>query len=281
MNQIQSLKRLALETLPASWVPPLAARVALLMDERELHLLQVLCRAGATSVDVGANLGIYTAILRRYSKDVVSVEPHAALATRLRHAFPADVRVIDAALSSARGRASIRVPVVEGREIDTRGSLEIAANAEFQTFSQQVNVLTLDLLELGAVGFIKIDVEGHEHDVVSGGMTLLRASRPRLLIELEERYRSGCVEQMAQQLKPIGYQGFFIFGRELTSIEEFEARRHQPLGRAKAVSSGRADEYVNNFIFLALEECGSIVPRLRQCLERLGAWTKLRHALEF
>jgi FkbM family methyltransferase len=281
MGQIQSLKRLALDTLPPSWVPPLAARMALLTDERELHLLDLLCRRGTTSVDVGANLGIYTELLRRYSADVVAVEPHPALASRLRRAFPAHVRVVEAALSAAPGRASIRVPVVEGREIDTRGSLEMAANAEFQTFSREVNVLTLDLLELGAVGFIKIDVEGHEHDVVSGGLNLLRASRPRLLIELEERHRAGCVEQMGQQLRRLGYRGFFVSSRELTRIDEFEARRHQPSGRAKAINGGRAAEYVNNFIFLAAEECGTILPRLQQCLERLGAWTKLRHALEF
>jgi len=281
MGQLQRLKRLALETLPAAWVPPVAARVALLLDELELHLLEVLCRREATSVDVGANLGIYTEILRRYSQDVVSVEPHPALARRLRCAFPTDVRVVDAALSAARGRASIRVPVVGGREIDTRGSLEVAANAGLQTFSREVNVLTLDDLELGAVGFIKIDVEGHEHDVVSGGASLLRASRPRLLIELEERHRAGCIEQMERQLSKMGYRGFFVSGRELTSIDKFEGRRHQPSGRAKAVTGGRPDEYVNNFIFLANEECGSIAPRLQQCLERLGGWTKLRHALEF
>lgn len=281
MAPVQKLKRLALEVLPAEWVPPVAARAALLLDEVELHLLRVLCRAGELSVDVGANLGIYTEILRQHSLGVVAVEPHPLLAQRLRRAFAARVRVVDAALSSAPGRARIRVPVVGGREVDTRGSLEADANPEFQTFSREVDLLTLDSLELGRVGFIKIDVEGHEQEVVAGGLELLRENRPRLLVELEERHRGGAVEQMERLLAPLGYRGFFVSGRQLCRLDEFEAHRHQASDRAKGVSAERSHAYINNFIFLDNEECGSIVPQLQQALERLGGWTKLRHALEF
>ena len=281
MARVQKLKRLALDVLPAAWIPPLAARAALLLDEIELHLLRVLCRADQPSVDVGANLGIYTQLLRQHSSRVIAVEPHPLLAQRLRRAFSAEVRVVDAALSSGPGRASIRVPMVAGREVDTRGSLERDANAEFQTFSREVEVSTLDLLELGRVGFIKIDVEGHELEVVGGGLELLRESRPRLLVELEERHRAGAVEQMKQRLAPVGYRGFFVLDRQLAPIEQFDAHRHQVRERAKYVSGGRSRAYINNFIFLANEECGSIAPQLQQALERLGGWTKLRHALEF
>ena len=203
MGQIHRLKRAALSILPAQWVPPVAARAALVLDEVELHLLEILCRRAGTSVDVGANLGIYTEILRRNSRAVVAVEPHPALAKHLRRAFRHGVRVVEAALSDAPAVTNIRIPVMHGREVDTRGSLELAAMGDFQTISRQVDVLTLDMLNIHDVGFIKIDVEGHEREVVDGGMRLLEARHPRLLIELEERHRSGSVEQMVGRLSPL------------------------------------------------------------------------------
>jgi FkbM family methyltransferase len=38
------------------------------------------------------------------------------------------------------------------------------------------------------VGFIKIDVEGHELAVINGATTLLTTQRPLLLIEIEARH---------------------------------------------------------------------------------------------
>jgi FkbM family methyltransferase len=280
MGHLQRLKRVALEVLPAPWVSSLAARTALLLNEVELHLLQVLSRREGASVDVGANLGIYTEILRHCSRQVVAVEPHPAMAQHLRRAFSRGVRVVEAALSDTPGRGSIRVPVIRGCQVDTRGSLQPVANVEFQTVCLEVEVLTLDSMDLDDVGFVKIDVEGHELEVVTGGSKLLRASRPRLLVELEERHRSGCVEQMVRKLEQFGYRGFFVYGHELANVAQYDPTRHQVLSRAKAVSGVGSRDYVNNFIFLADEECGDVLPRIRQCLERLGGWSKLRRALE-
>jgi FkbM family methyltransferase len=228
---------------------------------------------------VGANLGIYTQILRRYSRDVVAVEPNPELSQRLRRAFSEQVRVIEAALSSSPGRATIHVPVVRGREIDTRASLDPALHAGLSTRSLEVRMLTLDQLELRDVGFLKIDVEGHELEVVRGGLELLRASQPRLLIEIEERHNAGAIEQMLQLLSPLGYRGYFVAGSELVEIEHYDAQRHQPAAGAKRIGGGRSRRYINNFIFLAEHDRVLIPQRLRECLQRPGSWLRLRQVL--
>ena len=44
---------------------------------------------------------------------------------------------------------------------------------------------TLDSFQLTQVGFIKIDVEGHEEAVLRGGLATLKREMPNLMIEIE------------------------------------------------------------------------------------------------
>ena len=45
------------------------------------------------------------------------------------------------------------------------------------------------------VGFIKVDVEGHEEEVIDGGFRVIARDHPVLLIEIEERHRHGALPQ--------------------------------------------------------------------------------------
>ena len=51
----------------------------------------------------------------------------------------------------------------------------------------EVPMATLDSSYEGEVGFIKIDVEGHEQAVLDGAVQTIRRCRPRLLVEIDER----------------------------------------------------------------------------------------------
>ena len=52
----------------------------------------------------------------------------------------------------------------------------------------RVPLRTLDSYNLSNIGFIKIDVEGHELDVLRGAEVTLRRDQPNLLIEIENRH---------------------------------------------------------------------------------------------
>jgi hypothetical protein len=67
MRVLSRLRRLALAALPDRLVPPLAARAALWADEIELHLLDLLCDRSRPSIDVGANIGVYSYLMSRRS----------------------------------------------------------------------------------------------------------------------------------------------------------------------------------------------------------------------
>ena len=68
----------------------------------------------------------------------------------------------------------------------------------------EVPRITLDSLGQDAVGFIKIDVEGHEVDVLAGAREILRRDRPAILVEAEERHRQGA--------PPIGHRSSIAAG---------------------------------------------------------------------
>ena len=67
------------------------------------------------------------------------------------------------------------------------GSLESKTLADAEgTIEKHVQVRRLDEFGISKVDFIKIDVEGHELEVLKGGAATIEASRPILLIEIED-----------------------------------------------------------------------------------------------
>src|SRR5947209_3295951 len=79
----------------------------------------------------------------------------------------------------------------------------------------------------GNVGFIKIDVEGHEHSVLQGAQRTIERCRPRVLIEAEERHAPGSVRRIQAFFRRFGYRGYFVFHRQLAPIERFDPARMQ------------------------------------------------------
>jgi hypothetical protein len=73
-------------------------------------------------------------------------------------------------------------------------------------------------LGLGNVGFIKIDVEGHEQDVLTGLSGLLEASRPNILVEIGGAQRGGSLSEVRHLLGPLGYIGLRLNERGMVVV---------------------------------------------------------------
>ena len=70
---------------------------------KELGYVNALCDHSSVSVDIGANLGIYSYLMRQHSKSVIAFEPNPFYANVVRRALK-DVRVIEAAVSDREER---------------------------------------------------------------------------------------------------------------------------------------------------------------------------------
>lgn len=216
-------------------------------SEPEVALLPTLCRPGAIAIDVGANQGLYAYYMRPHAATVLAFEPLPQMQERLRTLFGGRVTVHPVALSDEDGECAIRLPRgnPSWATIDPRNSLALAGDTPLETI--RVATRRLDGYGLDGVGFIKIDVEGHEEAVLRGAARTIARDRPTLLVEIEERHNPGSIARVAALLAGWGYRGSFLAGGRLRPLPEFDLARDQPVGNVGV--SGKTGIYINNFIF--------------------------------
>jgi len=241
--------------------------------ERELRLLRHLCMRDRDAIDVGANVGTYIHFMKRHARRVYAFEPVPWLAEALVRKFAPRVVVRPIALSREAGTAVLRIPVVGGMRVTGLASLAGAAASGDGFEEIEVATRPLDEVFAGDVGFIKIDVEGHEEAVLDGAARTIARCRPRLLVEIEESRTPGALARIRAFLRRFNYRGYFLHGRAVWTVEAFDAETMQ---RAADIADFRAgavrmdfDRYVNNFLFLADEEAELLRARLESTLRRL------------
>lgn len=230
------------------------ARIQAQGPEPELRLAAALT-SGVQFVDVGANIGMFTAIaLDSGASSVIAVEPIPELASRLKGTFGNRIKVISGALSSEAGTATLTIPLLHGVRKATRASLESDTDSGVQV---QVSLTTLDSLDLQRDAMVKIDVEGHEPEVLRGARSTLEARTVRAwLIEAEERNRLGAVSNLVELMTDYRYIGWAVTPDTLIPVAEFDSEIHQSMDDQEAViaGSGRPRTYANNFCFVREED---------------------------
>ena len=131
-------------------------------DDAEFSILPDFVERRKLSLDVGGAGGTYTAMLIPLSKRVVVFEPIPSVASKLRTLFAGTslVSVEQVALSDTSGVVTMRVPT----DLYWRGTIEPGNRLRHSAAVDEITVTrrTIDEYALDNVGFVKIDVEGHE-----------------------------------------------------------------------------------------------------------------------
>lgn len=151
-------------------------------------------------LDVGANRGQSILSMRRLRPEaqIISFEPSPPIFRWLEARFRDEpgLRLANYGLSSSSSERPLYVPTYRGFTYDGLATFSRATAETFLSsrtlygFNPAHLVLdthlcrtrTLDSLKLSPT-FIKIDVEGCEHEVLEGGLKTLRACEPVLMIE--------------------------------------------------------------------------------------------------
>jgi FkbM family methyltransferase len=126
------------------------------------------------------------------------------------------LRIEEVAVSRKEGEATLRVPRIGSRLVVGRSTIEAEVLEKDQTGQLGILVRTIDLDALrqagmlGPVGFMKIDVEGHEHEVLYGAKRLLARDRPNLVLEAEQRHHKFPLADIFGLLAKADYVGSFI-----------------------------------------------------------------------
>jgi FkbM family methyltransferase len=245
--------------LPPSLAMPLIAHSERRWGEPELRLLPLLTSPIRVAIDVGAADGVYTYFLCRHAQECYAFEPNPSSASRLRQYLP-EVQLHACALSDHPGELELRVPSVAGLVLNGWGTVDVAntfASLPHHKIAHfRVPCAPLDSFQLLNVGFIKIDVEGHEISVLRGARETLRSCRPNLLVEAEDRHRAGAVADVCRFLAELNYRGWFLNEGLLLPIECL---------RASDVVTTR---YINNIIFIPVEQCAPGTELYEQLLRR-------------
>jgi FkbM family methyltransferase len=206
--------------------------------EKDLWLVPTFCSKDATAIDVGVNEGIYSRWMSKFARNVEGFECNPFLRNRLGKFLPHNVRLHQCALSSVNGTAVLRFDP-QNTGIGTIETLNKLDNNEGIRSIRQivVDVRRLDDFTIEKTSFIKIDVEGHEMEVLAGAAQLLSRDRPALLVEIEERHCPGNLVRLPAWMKALGYKTYGLDPRAqaLTPLEDIRC----------AAANGQ-----NNFWFL-------------------------------
>jgi FkbM family methyltransferase len=160
--------------------------------------LRAILEPGDTAIDVGANIGYFTAVMALAvgpAGRVLSFEPVPEIRDSLTRAIALNgfenVKVLDYALGSREGESEMSVdPRVAGSSSLVSAPLPPSIPPSPEAYRVSVKVRTLDgLLASGKVDahnvkLIKVDAEGSELDVLRGSMKLIESARPHVVFEL-------------------------------------------------------------------------------------------------
>ncbi|HWM11980.1 MAG TPA: FkbM family methyltransferase [Solirubrobacteraceae bacterium] len=240
--------------------PKLMLKRALSRDqwnEIEEELLPAVVDPARVAVDVGAHAGSYTVRLAEIAPKVFAFEPDTEMAALIERGTPGHVVVSSEAVSDTVGVKTFRVPVEAGHASVTLGSL--APLDTTSTIDREVKTTTLDRLADEDIGFVKIDVEGHEAEVLAGGRELLRRRRPVFLLEAND---AADVSRLVEFFANEDYAGFFVHPDGGTAlIEELTPELQDRAELSKPVTR-REMRFVNNFFYAPRGEADELRRRL-------------------
>lgn len=205
---INSLKRLAgklplttQQYLKRTYFALQIRRGTFTTDEMEFQLLSDWISSGDWALDVGANIGHYSARLSNLvgpQGRVIAFEPIpetfellAANVARFQHS---NVTLINAAASNSTCMLGMEIP-----HFDSGLSNYYMANIVNRQSDASVLSIPVDALSIpNTVRLVKIDVEGHELQALHGMKELLQRDGPRLIVEGES-------DEVLNFLEDLGY----------------------------------------------------------------------------
>jgi FkbM family methyltransferase len=244
----RALWKILLRLLPARWrlATHYWRRRITGYVEPEMVLIRRWKNKQGRAVDIGANEGTYSFEMARWFRKVEAFEPNDNISTHVRAYDPSRVTLHSVALSSSTGKAKFHVPISGGGvPLIGWGTLQPELLVDSPYFSKAphfqefpIVTRTLDSYAFEDVAFIKIDVEGHEEEVLKGCRETLRRCRPVVLTEIKFAARAAVEEFFAV----LDYRMFFLRANEL----------HEVAGGA-----GKVEDMQENFFAIPSEKAAA------------------------
>ena len=201
-------------------------------DEEEIRLVKNFITPGTDSIDVGVYRGVYSYEMSKYSKLVHAFEPNPILFNDIEKNLKKiikNIKFYNNALSDEDGLVSLKVPI-RNRNYDKNNYEEYFQMGkatihnrnkidEFESFD--IKTKKLDYFNFNnKISFIKIDVEGHEVEVIKGSEITIKKNKPILLVEIEEQYTQKKVSETLKYINSLGYNSFYFKDNKLNNTND-------------------------------------------------------------
>lgn len=220
--------------------------------EPELVWIKEYLQNDAVIFDIGANVGtfLYQFENKLNHKNIFAFEPNKKLNIRLKRLFPS-MNVSSVALSDENTTAKFKVPIIKGKMVASRGTLNTSYKEkdEENSYTETVEVVKLDdwtkSKKVNKIDFIKIDVEGNEMKTLFGGKETIQKFKPTLMVEMEQRHHEQPIWNEISEVENWGFESHYLNRRTFT----LEKLTEEILLRNISDEKNKT-EYINNIIFL-------------------------------
>jgi FkbM family methyltransferase len=165
------------------------------------------------ALDVGANIGNHSVFFANYFNKVVSFEPHPKIFKLLKINTEdlANIEIKNFGLSDKSEASSLRY------DIGNYGGSSLTMHNEksaYQSVDVQVRPLDDELSNYDQpIVLIKIDVEGHEAEVLKGAKKVILGNKPTILFEQQVEEINDGTSETFEILKGYGYRFFSVENR--------------------------------------------------------------------
>lgn len=201
-------------------------------DEKEINLVKTFIKSGTDSIDVGVYRGVYSYEMSKYSEKVHSFEPNPIIFKYIEKnlkKFIKNIHLYNFALSNQSKTINLKIPIRNSNsnkeifeEYYEMGRATIHNENNFENYENfKIKTKTIDELSFdNKISFIKIDVEGHELEVIEGAKNTIKNDKPILLVEIEKQYTKKEVAESINFINSLGYKSYFFDKKDLKSTTE-------------------------------------------------------------
>jgi len=245
---------------PAAWTKSVTTQLLSGVEiAPEFEVIKPICRqlTGGVLVDVGANIGAFTLLLRSVSQlPIIAYEPQPFLFKLLQWNMGfnrlTDVDARNVACGSRRGEVAFSIgingsivtePAKRAKPRPSAGSAALNWEQEAEmtrggddVVNVPVTTLDEDLAEVSSVALLKIDCEGFEYDVLQGAAGIIKRHRPQLVLEVHptqlENFghsTEGVLDLVARDYELEFW--YFQIGRHASKLSRSLAKFRRPQAR--------------------------------------------------
>jgi FkbM family methyltransferase len=185
----------------------------------EFDLFRQIVKPGMTVVEAGANIGAHSVMLARACAPapLFAFEPQQRvfqiLCANLVMNGVANAVAFPDAVGAAAATASI--PRIDYASSYNFGSVSVRKGAAHWNTDQPTRVVAIDDLGLPGCGFLKVDVEGFEAEVLRGAKATIARFRPALYVEND---RDAQQAELIELIDSLGYTQYWhvapLFNRD-------------------------------------------------------------------